>query len=133
MSVPCAALHHERVERRLRLIVADDRAHTRRALRALLSTYADLVVVGEAADGAAAIELVAREQPEVVVMDLYMPVVNGLQAVARIKERWPQVRVIVLSAAAEAREHALAAGAYAFIGKDDPADALLATIRSRQT
>ena len=133
MSVPRAALHHERVERHLRLIVADDRAHTRRALRALLSTYADLVVVGEAADGAAAIELVAREQPEVVVMDLYMPVVNGLQAVARIKERWPQVRVIVLSAAAEAREHALAAGAYAFIAKDDPADALLATIRSRQT
>jgi DNA-binding NarL/FixJ family response regulator len=133
VSVPCAAAQHERVERHLRLIVVDDRAHARRALRALLSTYADLVVVGEAADGAAAIELVAREQPEVVVMDLYMPVVNGLQAVARIKERWPQVRVIVLSAAAEAREHALAAGAYAFIAKDDPADALLATIRSRQT
>ena len=133
MSVPCAAAQHERVERHLRLIVVDDRAHARRALRALLSTYADLVVVGEAADGAAAIELVAREQPEVVVMDLYMPVVNGLQAVARIKERWPQVRIIVLSAAAEAREHALAAGAYAFIAKDDPADALLATIRSRQT
>jgi DNA-binding NarL/FixJ family response regulator len=133
VSVPCAAAQHERVERHLRLIVVDDRAHARRALRALLSTYADLVVVGEAADGAAAIELVAREQPDVVVMDLYMPVVNGLQAVARIKERWPQVRVIVLSAAAEAREHALAAGAYAFIAKDDPADALLATIRSRQT
>ena len=133
MSVPCAAAQHERVERHLRLIVVDDRAHARRALRALLSTYADLVVIGEAADGAAAIELVAREQPEVVVMDLYMPVVNGLQAVARIKERWPQVRVIVLSAAAEAREHALSAGAYAFIAKDDPADALLATIRSRQT
>jgi DNA-binding NarL/FixJ family response regulator len=133
VSVPCAAAQHERVERHLRLIVVNDRAHARRALRALLSTYADLVVVGEAADGAAAIELVAREQPDVVVMDLYMPVVNGLQAVARIKERWPQVRVIVLSAAAEAREHALAAGAYAFIAKDDPADALLATIRSRQT
>ena len=133
MSVPYAATQDERVERHLRLVVVDDRAHARRALRALLSTYADLAVVGEAADGAAAIELVAREQPDVVLMDLYMPVVNGLQAVARINERWPQVRVIVLSPAVEAREHALAAGAYAFIAKDDPADALLATIRTWQT
>src|ERR671915_369150 len=108
----------------IRLIVADDRERARRALCALLGTCPDLVVVGTAAGGAEAIELVAREQPDVVLMDLRMPVLDGVQATIRIKQSWPRVRVLVLSLAVEARDEALAAGADAFVAKGDPENVL---------
>ena len=113
----------------IRLIVADDRERARRALCALLDTCPDLVVVGAAAGGAEVIELVAREQPDVVLMDLRMPVLDGVQATIRIKQSWPRVRVLVLSLAVEARDEALAAGADAFVAKGDPENVLLETIR----
>ena len=115
---------------RIRIVVADDRKRSRRALRALLGTCSDLLVVADAADGAEAIGLVARERPDVVLMDLRMPVLNGFQATARIKRDWPRVRVLVLSIAAEARDQALAAGADAFVAKGAPEDLLLDTIRT---
>jgi DNA-binding NarL/FixJ family response regulator len=118
-----------RLDRPIRLVLADDGNRTRRALCALLATCPDLEVVGEAADGSEALELVARERPDVVVMDLRMPVLDGLQATGRIKRTWPRVRVILLSLAVEAREEALAAGADAFVAKGDPEDALLGAIR----
>ena len=120
---------HVRPDGRTRLVIADDRERARRALLALLGTCPDLTVVGEAADGAEAIELVAREQLDVVVLDLRMPVVDGVCATARIKQSWPRVRVVVLSLAVESRADALAAGADAFVAKGDPEDALLAAIR----
>jgi DNA-binding NarL/FixJ family response regulator len=119
-----------RPDGRARLVVADDHARSRQALCALLGTCADLVVVGEAADGAHAIELVAHEQPEIVVLDLDMPILDGLQATIRIKKRWPSVRVLVLSMDTDAHGHALNAGADAFVAKGDPEDVLLETVRS---
>ena len=118
-----------RPDGRTRLVIADDRERSRRALLALLGTRPDLVVVGEAADGAETIALVAREQPDVVVLDLRMPVMDGVRATARIKDRWPRVRVVVLSLAVGSRAEALAAGADAFVAKGDPEDQLLAAIR----
>jgi DNA-binding NarL/FixJ family response regulator len=115
---------------RLRLVVVDDRERTRRALRALFGACPDLEVVGDAADGAEVIERVAREQPDLVIMDLHMPVVDGLQATVRIKQRWPRVRVLILSLATDARDEALASGADAFVAKGDPEDVLLETIRT---
>jgi DNA-binding NarL/FixJ family response regulator len=126
---PMRPTQHDEFDGRIRLVLADDRERTRRALRALLGAYSDLEVVGDAAEGARVIELVAREQPDVVIMDLRMPVVDGLQATVRIKQRWPRVRVLILSLAAEARDEALAVGADAFVVKGDPEDILLTTIR----
>src|SRR5581483_11768154 len=98
-------------------VVVDDRPRARHALRALLETCPDVVVVGEATDGAHALEVVALRRPDVVLMDLSMPVLDGFQSTARIKQRWPRVRVLALSVAADAREQALAAGADAFVAK----------------
>jgi DNA-binding NarL/FixJ family response regulator len=126
---PLRSARYNTPHRRIGLVLADDRERSRRVLCALLGTCPDLLVVGEAADGFELIGLVAREQPDVVLMDLRMPVLDGLQATLRIKDRWPHVRVLVLSLAVEAREEALAAGADAFVAKGDPEDALLQTIR----
>jgi DNA-binding NarL/FixJ family response regulator len=119
----------DRTAGQIRLVLADDRERTRRALRALLGTWPELLIVGEASDGAAAIELVARVQPDVVIMDLCMPVLDGLQATGPIKQRWPWVRVVILSVSADARAQALAAGADAFVAKGDPEDGLLGVVR----
>jgi DNA-binding NarL/FixJ family response regulator len=119
-----------RIGRRIRLVLADDGDRTRCALRALFATCPDLEVVGDAADGSEVLELVARERPDVVVLDLRMPVLDGLQAAERIKRTWPRVRVLVLSFAAEAREETLAAGADVFVAKGDPEDVLLSAIRN---
>jgi DNA-binding NarL/FixJ family response regulator len=126
---PTAPTQPGRLDGRIRLVLADDRERSRRAVRALLGTCPDLWVVGEAANGAEAIEVVAREQPDVAIMDLRMPLVDGLQATARIRREWPRVRVLILSLAVEARAEALAAGADAFVAKGDPEDLLLETIR----
>jgi DNA-binding NarL/FixJ family response regulator len=127
---PPKSMHDNRLDCRIRLMLADDGERTRRALRALFATCSDLEVVGEAADGSAAIQLVARERPDIVVMDLRMPIVDGLKATGRIKQRCPRVQVVILSVDADARDRALAAGADAFVAKGDPEDALLETIRA---
>ena len=127
---PSRPTHENRSGRRIRLVLVDDGERTRRALRALFATCPDLQVVGEAADGTEALGLVARERPDVAVMDLRLPVLDGLRATGRIKRRWPRVRVLVLTLDAEARDEALAAGADAFVAKGDPEDALLAAIRA---
>jgi DNA-binding NarL/FixJ family response regulator len=126
---PSRPTQENRPGRRIRLALVDDSERTRRALRALFATCPDLEVVGEAADGSEALGLVARERPDVAVMDLRLTDLDGLQATGRIKQRWPRVRVLVLTLDAEARDEALAAGADAFVAKGDPEDALLKAIR----
>jgi DNA-binding NarL/FixJ family response regulator len=111
-------------------VLVDDSERTRGALRALFATCPDLEVVGEAADGSEALGLVARERPDVAVMDLRLPILDGLRATGWIKQRWPRVRVLVLTLDAGARDEALAAGADAFVAKGDPEDALLEAIRA---
>src|SRR5581483_7576676 len=85
----------------IRLLIADDRPRTRRALRALLATHARFVVIGEAADGEEAVASVERLRPDLVLLDVWMPRLDGIAATARIKARWPAVRVVVLSLAVE--------------------------------
>jgi len=79
----------------IRVIIADNRASTRRGLKALLAFEPRIVIVGEAANGEDAIHLVGEKQPDVVVMDVHMPVMDGLQATRKIKSTWPDVKVIV--------------------------------------
>lgn len=85
------------LDRPLRVILADDHTLVRAGIRALLEKLPDVVVVGEASDGRAVLNLVKTEEPSVVLMDISMPGLNGLEAAARLAKEHPDVRVIILS------------------------------------
>ncbi|WP_031469096.1 response regulator transcription factor [Sciscionella sediminilitoris] len=107
-------------ERTLRVIVADDQTAVREGLVILLDTLTGIEVVGSAQDGEGALDLVARTEPDVVLMDLRMPGCDGITATARIREHHPGTRVVVLTTYAEdeAVRGALRAGAIGFLTKD---------------
>jgi DNA-binding NarL/FixJ family response regulator len=113
----------------IRVLIVDDSARTRDGLRALLDTGADIELVGEATNGQDALRLVEELQPTVVLMDLEMPLMNGVEATRLIKQSWPATNVIVITSSAAKRAAALAAGADAFMIKGDAPSRLLATIR----
>ena len=112
-----------------RLLIADDRERTRRAVCALLAAHPGLEVVGEASDGQQAIDKVEQLAPDLVILDVRMPGLDGIAATAEIKRRWPGVRVVVHSLAFDRRDDALAAGADAFVPKAGQPDALLEALR----
>lgn len=82
---------------KIRVLMVDDHAILREGLRALLSYYDDVEVVGEAQDGAESLERVKELQPDVVLMDIAMPGMNGLEATRLIREKYPQTRVLILT------------------------------------
>lgn len=104
----------------IRLLLVDDHLLIRASLRSLLTEYPGIEVVGEAGDGREAIEMVGRHQPDVVLMDISMAGLNGLEATRLIRKEFPQVQVIVLSMHAGERQvlQALRAGAGGYILKD---------------
>ncbi len=112
----------------IRVLIADDRLSSRDGLKALLATRPVIDIVGEAADGHEAVQLVEQCRPDVVLMDVRMPVMDGLRATRIIKERWPEVKVIVLTMYPSHQTEALAAGADAFLVKGCPAEDLLEAI-----
>ncbi len=89
---------HITAEQKITLLVADDHTIVRRGLISLLSLYERLQVVGEAEDGRAAVELAARLEPDIVLMDISMPVLNGLEATRKIRKQLPDVKVLILTA-----------------------------------
>jgi DNA-binding NarL/FixJ family response regulator len=112
----------------IQVLVVDDQPRARSSLRALLSTWPGFQKVEEVANGLEALQLVEERQPDVVLMDVCMPGMDGLQATRLIKARWPQVKVVVLTLYGEYEAEAMAAGADAFVAKGEPADRLLATL-----
>jgi len=108
-----------------RVVVADDAAGIRALLRTLLSLEPDFDVVGLACDGAEAVELVAKLEPDLVVIDVSMPVMSGLEAIKSIREISPTTRVAVLSG--ERRQ--LPDGAHTQIEKGTPNEALIEALR----
>ncbi|MBL8096542.1 MAG: response regulator transcription factor [Anaerolineales bacterium] len=113
------------------VLICDDQAVVREGLRAILKTAGDIDVVGVAQNGAEAVELVARLKPAVVLMDLKMPGVNGVQATRRIHAEQPDVRVLVLTTydADDWVFDAIRAGASGYLLKDSPSESLLSAIR----
>ena len=83
--------------RQVKVLLVDDHAILRQGVHALLAREPDLLVVGEAGDGEEALAAVARLKPDVVIMDIVMPRMNGLEATRLIKERHPDTRVLILS------------------------------------
>lgn len=116
----------------IRVLIADDHRILREGLRSLLSECEDLEVVGEAADGREAVDLCAKHVPDVVLMDLHMPGLGGLEATLEIRRETPRVRVLVLTQY-EDREYVrrlLAAGASGFVLKRAAGAALVDAIRA---
>ncbi|MFI5953413.1 response regulator [Cryptosporangium sp. NPDC051539] len=113
------------------VVLADDQPLIRTGLRVLLSETPDLMLVGEAATGLEAVELAERLRPDVVVMDLRMPELDGIEATRRITETVPETHVLVLTTFDddESVYGALRAGASGFLVKDMGLDDLLAAIR----
>lgn len=116
----------------IRVLLADDHRIVLNGLRVLLAGEPDFVVVAEAEDGAAAVSLAAEHKPDVVVMDLAMPGVDGIAATSRILARDPSVRVLVLSAHTDARAtaQALKAGAVAVLSKQKAFEELITAVRT---
>jgi DNA-binding NarL/FixJ family response regulator len=116
----------------IRVVIADDHAVVRSGLQSLLDTAGDIDVVGAASDGAEAIELVSRVEPDVVLMDLSMPGLDGVAATAAITEAYPDVAVVVLTSFAEPSRitAALDAGALGYQLKDAAPDDLIAAVRA---
>jgi DNA-binding NarL/FixJ family response regulator len=116
----------------LRLIMADDHAVARRGLRVLLEEQPDLRVVGEAADGAEALELARAQRPDVAVLDVRMPKLDGVRACKAIKQEVPGTQVLILSAYDDDRYvfGLLEAGATGYVLKDAPDDEIVAAVRA---
>lgn len=116
----------------IRVVVADDHAIVRAGIRALIVAAGDMSLVAEAADGRAALEVIARHRPDVLLVDLTMPELNGLEVIARTRAASPLTRVIVLSmhAAADLVRPALRHGARGYVVKGSGLDDLLQAIRT---
>lgn len=115
-----------------KIVVVDDDADFRQLLVTLVQLDPRLCVSGQASDGETALELVWREAPSLVLMDLMMPRLDGLEATRRIKRVVPEIKVIILSSVADPQHRRLAydSGADVFIDKRDMVTTLLATIRT---
>ncbi|MFO7773053.1 MAG: response regulator transcription factor [Dehalococcoidia bacterium] len=117
---------------RIRVLVTDDHAIVRDGICALLALTPDIEAVGQATNGREALEMVAKLAPEIVLMDIVMPLMDGLEATRRIHKRFPETKVIVLTQY-EDREYVLSvieAGASGFVSKAAASSELTSAIRS---
>jgi two-component system, NarL family, response regulator LiaR len=116
----------------IRVLICDDHAVVRQGLRTFLDLQEEIVVVGEAADGEQALAAIARERPDVVLMDLVMPGVDGIEALRELRARAPATRAIVLSSFIDDDKlfPAVRAGAAGYLLKDVQPQELVAAIRT---
>jgi len=117
---------------RIRVLIADDHALIREGLRSLLATQANIEVVSIAANGREALREVQRLQPSVVLMDITMPELNGIEATRQVVQRFPSVKVIILSVHATVEHYyqAARAGAWGYLLKESAFEEVAAAIRS---
>jgi DNA-binding NarL/FixJ family response regulator len=125
----------ERTPQTVRVLVVDDHRLLRQELRNILRFYREFTVVGEAVDGVQAYELAQELQPDVILMDVHMPHMNGIEATRRIKTTLPQVIIIGLSVntSIAASAEMYAAGASGYLGKDTAPENLYRAIHAALT
>lgn len=115
----------------IRVVLADDHHVLRQGLAGLLEQQADIRVIGQATNGLDAVEMARELQPDVIVMDVTMPILDGIEAARRIASQWPHVRIVGLSMHDDdaVRSNMLAAGASAFLTKGGAVDGVTTAIR----
>ena len=114
----------------IRIMIVDDQALVREGLKVILSADPQIEVVAVAADGAEALDMAARHQPDMMLMDLKMPVMNGVRATQLLKERFPHIRILILTTYDDDDwvMDAIRAGADAYLLKDSSREELIAAI-----
>ena len=117
---------------KIRILIADDHFVVRMGLTALINTEPDMEVVAEAADGAQALDLFCRHNPDLALMDMRMPVKNGIETTKEIRARFPNGRVLILTAfdGDEEIHQALQAGAQGFVLKSSTGEKLIPAVRA---
>jgi DNA-binding NarL/FixJ family response regulator len=115
----------------MKVVICDDQAIIRDGLAMLLALERDIEVVGRAEDGAEAVDLVEREAPDLVLMDLKMPGMNGIEATRRIRDRYPEVAVLVLTTYDDDEWvfDAIRAGASGYLLKDTPREEVIKAVK----
>lgn len=113
-----------------RILIVDDQARARQSMKALLTTKFPHAEIFEAANGAEAIRVFEELRPDIVLMDVLMPEMDGLTCTRLIRAISPRVPLIVLSMYTDYKESALAAGADAFVSKGDPPEQLLKILQT---
>ncbi len=115
----------------MKVIICDDQATVRDGLAMLLKLEPDIDIVGTAEDGAEAVEMVADKHPDLVLMDLKMPIMNGVEATRQILAKYPEVKVLVLTTYADDEWvfDSIQAGASGYLLKDTPREELIKAIR----
>jgi len=119
------------VDQIIRALIADDDAGFRQRVKELLASEPDIIIVGEAADGQEAIQKARELRPDLVLMDVRMPGLNGVNATHQLKEEMPEAKVIMLSVfdLPEYREAAIVSGASAYVVKKSVVEELVPTMR----
>jgi len=115
----------------IRILITDDHAVVREGLRTLIGTEPGMEVIGDAADGVEAVEIACALKPDVILMDMVMPRMGGLEAIQKIKEQCPDAQVLVLTSFSDDETvfPAIKAGALGYLLKNTPPDRLLSAIR----
>lgn len=113
----------------IRILLVDDSTSFRKGMQTFLSIQPDIEVVGEAARGQAALEMIERHHPNLVLLDAQMPGMSGMEVTREIKSRWPHIKVILMTMYPDYRKIAIDAGADTFLSKGLPAEHILALVR----
>ena len=116
----------------IRVMIVDDHPQVRRGLAVFLELWDDFLLVGEADNGEKAVALVEKLQPHVILMDLVMPVMDGVTATRLIREKFPNIQIVVLTSTVDLEiiQKALEAGAKSYMLKNVTIDTMAQTIRS---
>jgi len=116
-----------------KILIVEDNHRARLALKALVSQQAGINVISEASNGQEAILKIKNQIPDIVIMDVQMPVMDGLEATKAIKSKWSQIKIIILTMYPDYQADAMKAGADAFLLKGCPVEEMMSVLRGFQT